>query len=113
LKEWLIVNFGLNLKTYIVGVHALWSSSSTKIFWHLKPIDRISHYWLEACEHRGMEVTSHKSEGEFDLGQSCEPTVVSSSHIGGNGFESRKSIHAEGGHAGSGEADGDDEEGHM
>jgi hypothetical protein len=39
----------------------------------------------------GKGVTSHKSEGEFDLGQSSEPTVVSSSHIAGSGFESRKS----------------------
>jgi hypothetical protein len=61
----------------------------------------------------GKGVTSHKSEGEFDLGQSSEPTVVSSSHIAGSGFESRQSIQPEGGHAGSGEADGDDEEGHM
>jgi hypothetical protein len=42
LKEWLTIYFGLNSETYTVSVHALRSNSSTKILWHLNPIERTS-----------------------------------------------------------------------
>jgi hypothetical protein len=79
------VNFGLNPEAYTVGVHALWSNSSTQIFWRLKPIERTSQWvhWLEACERRGThpialmlpeakEVNSQEGEGEFHPGKSSQ-----------------------------------------
>nr|XP_051214081.1 uncharacterized protein LOC127331894 [Lolium perenne] len=106
LKEWLTVNFGLNPEAYTVGVHALWRSSSTQIFWRLKPIERTSQWvhWLEACERRGThpialmlpdakEVNSQEGEGEFHPGQSSQ-----SSDAGGSSFQSGQSSHAAGGH---------------
>ncbi|KAK1617300.1 hypothetical protein QYE76_022817 [Lolium multiflorum] len=96
LKEWLTVNFGLNPEAYTVGVHALWSSSSTQIFWRLKPIKRTSQWvhWLEACKRWGTspyglnasvakEVNSHEGEGEFHPGQSSQ-----TSDAGGSSFQS-------------------------
>jgi hypothetical protein len=41
LIEWLTVNFMLNPKTFSVNVHALWSNSSTNIFWQIKPMEQI------------------------------------------------------------------------
>ncbi|KAK1606336.1 hypothetical protein QYE76_030009 [Lolium multiflorum] len=118
LKEWLTVNFGLNPEAYTVGVHALWSSSSTEIFWRLKPIERTSQWvhWLEACERRGTHpialmlpeakvVNSQEGGGEFHPGQSSQ-----SSDAGGNSFQSGQSSHAAGGHDGSVELESEDEE---
>ncbi|KAK1684592.1 hypothetical protein QYE76_045440 [Lolium multiflorum] len=118
LKEWLTVNFGLNPEAYTVGVHALWSSSSTEIFWRLKPIERTSQWvhWLEACERRGTHpialmlpeakvVNSQEGGGEFHPGQSSQ-----SSDAGGSSFQSGQSSHAAGGHDGSVELESEDEE---
>ncbi|KAK1666710.1 hypothetical protein QYE76_054869 [Lolium multiflorum] len=118
LKEWLTVNFGLNPEAYTVGVHALWSSSSTQIFWRLKPIERTSQWvhWLEACERRGTHpialmlpeakvVNSQEGEGAFHPGQSSQ-----SSDAGGSSFQSGQSSHAAGGHDGTVELKSEDEE---
>jgi hypothetical protein len=72
----------LNPQTYTIGVHALWTNSSSNILWHLRPVDRTSQWlhWLQACEHKGThpialmlpvvnEATSHEDEGEFDTVQ--------------------------------------------
>ncbi|KAK1607857.1 hypothetical protein QYE76_031530 [Lolium multiflorum] len=103
---------------YTVGVHALWSSSSTQIFWRLKPIERTSQWvhWLEACVRMGThpialmlpeakEVNSQEGEGEFHLGQSSQ-----SSDAGGSSFQSGQSSHAAGGHDVSAEVDSEEEE---
>ncbi|KAK1651020.1 hypothetical protein QYE76_068825 [Lolium multiflorum] len=118
LKEWLTVNFGLNPEAYTVGVHALWSNSSTQIFWRLKPIERTSQWvhWLEVCERRGTHpialmlpeakvVNSQEGKGEFHPGQSSQ-----SSDAGGSSFQSGQSSHAAGGHDGSVELESEDEE---
>jgi hypothetical protein len=49
LKEWLTVNFGPNPEAYTVGVHALWTISTSKVFWHLKPIDQTSQWVIWVC----------------------------------------------------------------
>ena len=55
LKDWLAQCLGLNVETHTVGVHALWSRSSKKIWYTLRPIDRDSQWlnWLQGCENRG------------------------------------------------------------
>ena len=43
LTEWLAGCLGLNTETHTVGVHALWTRSSSNIFFYLKEIERDSH----------------------------------------------------------------------
>ena len=42
LKEWLTRYLGLNNETHTVGVHALWTRSSSNIYFYLRPIERDS-----------------------------------------------------------------------
>ena len=91
LKEWIAASLGLDTETHTVGVHALWTRSSSKIYFYLRPIEEDSDWvwWLQGCERRGCnpvalvlpvvkEVTSHEGEGGYE-GQS--------SHVeGGNAY---------------------------
>src|SRR5664279_3851755 len=56
LTDWLARSLGLNTKTYTVGVHALWTRSSSKVFFYLRTIQRDSQWvrWLQGCESRGV-----------------------------------------------------------
>ena len=133
LTEWLTGCLGLNTETHTVGVHALWTRSSTNIFFYLRPVQRDSQWvrWLEGCEKRGCHPvalvlpvlkdvsgpegypyesgqSSHvEGEGGYDPGHSSEGIHIS---------ESGQSSHIEGGNADgneSGEVDADEVEGHM
>ena len=42
LEEWLTTSLGFNAETHTVGVHALWTRSSSIIYFYLKPIERDS-----------------------------------------------------------------------
>jgi len=131
LKEWVTASLGLNTETHTVGVHALWTQSSSIIYFYLRPIERDSQWlrWLQGCERRGCnpvalvlpvvkEVTAHEGEGGYDLGQSSEGMQ---SNAGDDGYEPGQSSQAEGGNADgyysaevySGEADADEVDGHM
>jgi len=81
LKEWIAASLGLDTKTHTVGVHALWTRSSSIIYFYLRPIERDSDWvrWLQGCERRGCnpialvlpivkEVTAHEGEGGYDPG---------------------------------------------
>ena len=131
LKEWVTASLGLNTETHTVGVHALWTQSSSIIYFYLRPIERDSQWlrWLQGCERRGCnpvalvlpvvkEVTAPEGEGGYDLGQSSEGMQ---SNAGDDGYQQGQSSHVEGGNADgyysgeaySGEADADEVDGHM
>ena len=42
LNDWLTSCFQLNPEVYTVGVHALWTKSTSNIYWYLRPIDGTS-----------------------------------------------------------------------
>ena len=120
-NDWLTKVFGLDPEAYTVSVHALWTNSTSKIHWYLKPVDRTSKWvgWLKGCERRGNRpvalVLPKVKGGEIGLSNSV-------SHGGSGGFESGQSSQAHeteqtseapGGDDNSGEADGDEENGHM
>ena len=50
LKKWIAASLGLDTETHTVGVHALWTRSSTIIYFYLRPIERDSDWvvvtWL-------------------------------------------------------------------
>ena len=52
LKEWIAASLGLDTETHTVGVHALWTRSSTIIYFYLRPIEQDSDWvrWLQGCE---------------------------------------------------------------
>ena len=106
LKEWIAASLGLDTETHTVGVHALWTRSSSKIYFYLRPIEGDSDWvrWLQGCERRGCnpvalvlpvvkEVTAHEGEGGYE-GQSSQVE-------GGNayGYEQGQSSQVEGGNA--------------
>ena len=83
MKEWIAASLGLDTETQTVGVHALWTRSSSIIYFYLWPIERDSDWvrWLHGCERRGCnpialvlpvmkEVTAHEGEGGYDPGHS-------------------------------------------
>ena len=123
LKEWIAASLGLDTETHTVGVHALWTRSSSKIYFYLRPIEGDSDWvrWLQGCERRGCnpvalvlpvvkEVTAHEGEGGYE-GQSSQVE-------GGNayGYEPGQSSQVEGGNADgdyNGEVDADEVDGHM
>ena len=83
LKEWIAASLGLDTVTHTVGIHALWTRSSSTIYFYLRPIERDSEWvrWLQGCERRGCnpvalvtpvvnEVTTHEGEGGYDPGLS-------------------------------------------
>ena len=134
LKEWLTGCLGLNPQTYTVGVHALWTRSSSNIFWILRPIDRTAQWvkWLKGCEDRGChpvalvlpiakEFNPPEGYGGYNPGESDESSYgmhesMSNpvSNAGGGGYESGQSSQPQAGGGGdSGEADADEEDGHM
>ena len=89
LTEWLTGCLGLNTETHTVGVHALWTRSSTNIFFYLRPVQRDSQWvrWLEGCEKRGchpvalvLPVLKEVSAPEGDPYESGQ-----SSHVEGEG----------------------------
>ena len=105
LKEWVTACLGLNTETHTVGVHALWTQSSSIIYFYLRSIERDSQRlrWLQGCERRGCnpvalvlpvvkEVTAHEGEGGYDLGQSSEGMQ---SNAGDDGYEPGQSSQAE------------------
>ena len=134
LKYWLAECLGLNAETHTVGVHALWSRSSKKIRYTLRPIDRDSQWvnWLQGCENRGshpvalllpvvkeVNVNPPEGEGGHDPGQSSSTTMEiehddSHGYDGGSAYESGQSSMAGGHDDGENvEADGDEEDGRM
>jgi hypothetical protein len=123
LKEWLVGCLGLNPETYTVGVHALWTQSSSNIFWVLRPIDRTSKWlrWLQGCEKRGttpvallLPVANATNPPEGEGESSYELSNANSvSNAGGGGYESGQSSQAGGEDEYSGEADADEEDGHL
>ena len=42
--DWLTASLGLNTETYTVGVHALWTRSSSNVYFYLRPIQRRSQW---------------------------------------------------------------------
>ena len=133
LTDWLTGCLGLNAETYTVGVHALWTRSSTKISFYLRPVQRDSQWvrWLEGCENRGCNpvalvlpvlkaVSAPEGEGGYDPGQSSEEIHISESNfVSGGGddpYELGQSSQVEGGNTDgneSGEVDADEVDGHM
>lgn len=104
-------------------MQALWTKSSSNIFWVLRLIDRTSKWvrWLESCEKRGttpvalIQVVAHETnpaegEGESSYDLSNANSV---SNAGGGGYESGQSSGAVGEDEYTGEADADEEDGHL
>ena len=139
LKEWIAASLGLDTETHTVGVHALWTRSSSIIYFYLRPIEGDSDWvrWLQGCERRGCnpvalvlpvvkEVTAHEGEGGYE-GQSSQveggnaygyEQGQSSQVEGGNAYryEPGQSSQVEGGNADgdyNGEVDADEVDGHM
>ena len=133
LTEWLTRCLGYNTETHTVGVHALWSRSSSNIFFYLRPIERDSQWvrWLEGCAKRIVnpcalvlpvlkEVSAPEGEGGYDPGQSSAGIHLSMldvpSNAGYDGHESGQSSQVEGGNADVydvGQADADEVDGQM
>ena len=112
LKGWFAASLGLDTVTHTVGVHALWTRSSTIIYFYLRPIQRDSDWvrCLQGCERRGCnpialvlpvvkEVTAHEGQGGNDPGQSSIGRRLSMSNAGDDGYEQGQSNQVEGGNA--------------
>ena len=110
LKEWIAASLGLDTVTHTVGIHALWTRSSSTIYFYLRPIERDSEWvkWLKGCERRGCnpvalvtpvvnEVTTHEGEGGYDPGLSSGGRQLSMSNAGHAGYEPGQSSQVEGG----------------
>jgi hypothetical protein len=133
LTDWLTGCLWLNTETYTVGVHALWTRSSSNIYFYLRPIEWDSQWvrWLQGCENRGCnpvalvlpvlkEVSAPEGSGGYEPGQSSEGMHLSMSNIASNDgydvYDSGKSSQVEGGNVdgyNGGEADADEVDGHM
>lgn len=101
-------------------MQALWTKSSSNIFWVLRLIDRTSKWvrWLESCEKRGttpvalIQVVAHETnpaegEGESSYDLSNANSV---SNAGGGGYESGQSSGAVGEDEYTGENEMEDED---
>jgi hypothetical protein len=141
LKNWLAGLCRLNPEMYTVGVHVLWTKSTSNICWYLRPVEETSKWvgWLKGCEKRGArpvalvfpvvkEVAPPEGGnggggggGGYESGQRSqahggggyESEQSYCAHGRGDGYELGQSSHATGEDGYSGDADGDEESGHM
>src|SRR4051812_32236287 len=126
-RNWLTNSLGLNTGKYTVGVHALWTRSSSNVNFYLRPIERRSQWvhWIQGCANRGCnpvalvlpvlkEVSAPKGHGGYDPGQSSEGMHMQND--GDDAPVSGQNSEVEGGTANgydSGEVDADEVDGHM
>jgi hypothetical protein len=84
LKDWMITCFRLNPEVYTVGLHALWTKSTSNISWYLRPVDGTSKKvnWLKWCENRGTHPVA------LVLPILKEVTSPEGGQGGGGGYES-------------------------
>jgi hypothetical protein len=115
-KKMIVVFLGLDPKMYTIRLQALWSNSSTNIYFQLKEIERTSLWvgWLKGCERRqispialvvakpipvGGEAESSQSSQTISFGswqsmQAANQAAVSMSYAVDSGYEKAESRHA-------------------
>jgi hypothetical protein len=84
-----------------MGVHALWTKSTSNICWYLRPVDETSKWvgWLKGCAKRGVcpvalvlpvvkEVAPPEGGYDGNGGGGYESGQSRQTHCGGGGYES-------------------------